>query len=301
MSRRVLRYAASRRQRRSCLTLVLPSHRTIPHPQSCQLQLPPPLRRPYQYLPPKILRRLQLAVTVTDAPRTGAALAPRALVPFHAESTLWPYPRAPLDDRDDIVELDFADTSALSDVDAFERQRRNGKNGAKHSKRDRAREREEIERSWDVPGDAQRIIPNVNANAGAAQPAQIRLLQTPSRTGPSVPRATPPPKANHSTPPIKSTPEGAPSSDKSKPKNNSVAVANGPKVQVPAVAASDALAKPAVTTAIVEAMRGRVNGTEQVAPTADRTEFVREVLTLIHVRVVLFVFLSRPNLIAICE
>jgi len=59
--------------------------------------------------------------------------APPALVPFHAESTLWPYPRAPLDARDNIVELDFADTSALSDVDAFERRRLNGKNGVKNS------------------------------------------------------------------------------------------------------------------------------------------------------------------------
>jgi len=57
----------------------------------------------------------------------------------------------PLDNRDDIVELDFADTSALSDVDAFERRRQNGKNGAKLTKKDRARERG-IERSWDVPG-----------------------------------------------------------------------------------------------------------------------------------------------------
>jgi len=62
----------------------------------------------------------------------------------------WPYL---LDDRDGIIELDFADTSALSDVDAFERRRQNGKNGAKLSKKDRVREREEIERSWDVPGD----------------------------------------------------------------------------------------------------------------------------------------------------
>ena len=229
-------------------------------------------------------------VTVTDTPRTGAALAPRALVPFHADSTLWPYPRAPLDDRDDIVELDFADTSALSDVDAFERQRQNGKNGAKHSKRDRAKEREEIERSWDVPSDAQRInSTNANPSAtAAAAPAQIRLLQTPSRTGASSTRATPSPnnlKANHSTPPIRSTPEAtasAPSSDKSKSRPNSVA--NGPKVQVPVTAAAEALAKPAAATAIVEAMRGRVNGSEQAAPTADRTEFVREVLTLIHVR-----------------
>jgi len=33
----------------------------------------------------------------------------------------------PLDDHDDIVELDFADTSALSDVGASERWRLNGR------------------------------------------------------------------------------------------------------------------------------------------------------------------------------
>jgi hypothetical protein len=60
------------------------------------------------------------------------------------------YPRAPLDYRDDIVELDFADTSTLSDIDAFEY--RWHRNSAKHSKRDGAMEREEIERSWDVLG-----------------------------------------------------------------------------------------------------------------------------------------------------
>ncbi|KAF8267168.1 hypothetical protein EI94DRAFT_70854 [Lactarius quietus] len=209
-------------------------------------------------------------VTTVPAPRsTGPSPAPRALVPFHADSTLWPYPRAPLDDRDDIVELDFADTSALSDVDAFERQRQNGKNGAKHSKRDRAREREEIERSWDVPGDAQRI--------NATPP---KLLHAQPRTGASVQKATSPPKANHSTTPLKPTAE-VPSNDKSKPKPNSVANGPGPKVQVPA-GNSDALAKPAAITAIVEAMRGRVNGSESAAPTADRNEFVREVLTLIR-------------------
>ena len=240
---------------------------------------------------------------VTDAPRTGTALTPRALVPFHAESTLWPYPRAPLDDRDDIVELDFADTSALSDVDAFERQRQNGKNGAKHSKRDRAREREEIERSWDVPGDAQRI--NANISAGT-HPTPARLSQAQARTGASLPRATPPPRANHSTPPLKPSAETlvvtaaaqVPSSDKSKPKTKSIVNGpNGNKVQVPA-AVSDALAKPAAITAIVEAMHGRVNGSNEAAAStaADRTEFVREVLTLIHVRIFLFFFFFHSSL-----
>ncbi|KAH9059567.1 hypothetical protein EDB87DRAFT_766686 [Lactarius vividus] len=226
----------------------------------------------------------------SPAPRTGTSLAPRQLVPFHEDSSLWPYPRAPLDDRDDIVELDFADTSALSDVDAFERQRQNGKNGAKqHSKRDRAREREEIERSWDVPGDAQRV----NNNA-STHPALARLSQTPPRTGASVSKATPSPhagvgapKANHSAPPPKAIPahetvsqEAAQAAPCDKSKSKPKSVANGNKVQVPAAAAtaSDALAKPAAVTAIVEAMRGRVNGSAD----ADRNAFVREVLTLIH-------------------
>jgi len=82
------------------------------------------------------------------APRIDTSLRPGALLPFHQKhSSLWLYLRAPLDDRDDTVKLDFADTSALSDVDAFKRRRRNGKNVAKLSKKDRARERWEIERS----------------------------------------------------------------------------------------------------------------------------------------------------------
>jgi len=72
----------------------------------------------------------------------------------------WTYLRVPLDDRDNIVELDFADTSTLSDVDAFERRRLNGRNGEKRSKRDRAKERDEIERPWDVPGKS--ITPNLD-------------------------------------------------------------------------------------------------------------------------------------------
>ena len=95
------------------------------------------------------------------APHIGTSPAPRALVPFHEESSLWPYPCAPLNDRDDIIELNFADTSALSDVDAFERQQLNSRNGANPSKRDKVRERKEIERLWDVPGKS--ITPTLDA------------------------------------------------------------------------------------------------------------------------------------------
>jgi hypothetical protein len=55
---------------------------------------------------------------------------------------------APLDDRDNIVELYFADMSTLSDVNAFERWQLNGRN-AEPLKKNRARERKEIANdSW---------------------------------------------------------------------------------------------------------------------------------------------------------
>ncbi|KAH0834895.1 hypothetical protein J3R83DRAFT_10541 [Lanmaoa asiatica] len=76
---------------------------------------------------------------------------PRPLVPFETDSELWPYPRPPLIETDsDVIELDFADTSALSDPDAFEKHVAKGKK-SKRSKRDQQKEREEIEKSWDVP------------------------------------------------------------------------------------------------------------------------------------------------------
>ncbi|KAI6025541.1 hypothetical protein EDC04DRAFT_2930739 [Pisolithus marmoratus] len=74
----------------------------------------------------------------------------RPLIPFEADSDLWPYPRAPLVETDsDIVELDFADTSALSDPSALEKRCKGKKQ--KKTKKDKQKEREEIEKSWDVP------------------------------------------------------------------------------------------------------------------------------------------------------
>ncbi|KAG1735623.1 uncharacterized protein EDB91DRAFT_1250457 [Suillus paluster] len=89
--------------------------------------------------------------SINDAPK------PRPLIPFEADSDLWPYPRAPFIEADsDMIELDFADTSALSDPDAFAKEqrsknRRSQKKGRKEREKDREREREEIEKSWDVP------------------------------------------------------------------------------------------------------------------------------------------------------
>jgi len=250
----------------------------------------------------------------SPAPRIGTSPAPRALVPFHAESSLWPYPRAPLDDRDDIVELDFADTSALSDVDAFERRRLNGRNGAKHSKKDRARERDEIERSWDVPGKS--ITPNLDPG----------LSHTPEILGrPSQPQAhlavggargsaaaSPSPQAqtgagssvkpsqlnNSSSAPVKnpepSSSTGglppAPPSSNNKSKSKAKSIPNGPngKASTPVTTqvqtnGAATLVKSAASAAIVEATHAHPNGNGSLA-TRDRNEFVREVLSLINVR-----------------
>jgi hypothetical protein len=76
-----------------------------------------------------------------------------------------------------------------------------------------------------------------------------------------------------------------PCSSNSKAKSKSVP--NGPnsQVSIPATTQANgaALAKSAASTAIVEAVHGHSNGNGSLG-TTDRNEFVREVLTLIHVR-----------------
>ena len=216
------------------------------------------------------------------------------------KNPLWPYPRAPLDDSDNIVEFDFADTSALSDIDAFERRRQNGKNGAKLSKKDRAREREEIERSWDVPGNVARNVdaelsPAVLGRESRAQAHAVGRANG-STASPSPRQQSGPVKAdqpNEVSAPVKNTESTStggqatapPCSSKSKAKSKSIP--NGPNAQVPVPATTQAngaaLAKSAASAAIVEAVHGHSNGNRSLG-TTDRNEFVREVLTLIHVR-----------------
>ncbi|KAI0291021.1 hypothetical protein BC826DRAFT_1106186 [Russula brevipes] len=212
------------------------------------------------------------------APRIGTSPAPRPLVPFHAESSLWPYPRAPLDDRDDIVELDFADTSALSDVDAFERRRRqNGKNGAKQSKKD-------IERSWDVPGD---ITPNVSAGSPRAilgRPSQAPTHNNNNNVVPANGLAASPTRARMLSEPINPTQH----LHRRKPPNRlledqlrRLSLSLSRPVPDTKHANGATLARAAASAAIVDAIHAHSNGSAP-PPTTDRNEFVREVLTLIH-------------------
>lgn len=111
-----------------------------------------------------------------------AAVPARTLVPFSADSELWPYPRAPVNEDaegEEVVELDFADISKLSDGSAFldagkakkgkgrkEEKEGNGKKkGKKERAEEREKEREAIEKSWDVPVSSALVDP-APANVG---------------------------------------------------------------------------------------------------------------------------------------
>jgi hypothetical protein len=333
------------------------SEKVLPAPASAPASALPSIHSAPSVLPtaaapssiPAPLELVPTAVATTApnsapaaAPRViggGTSPAPRPLVPFHHEdATLWPYPRAPLDDRDDIVELDFADTSALSDVDAFEQRRRNGKNGrggvkssiTTKKKKDREREREDIERSWDVP--VPRDVMN-DAGAGAhvvlERPSSSQQQQE-SLTGArvnatrrpvDVPCPSPHPQSGAvlEADQTQTTP-GAATANDNKSKSKSKAKAKAPTAAAAANGSSNnnnndndynakaargraadatptsnggagsvpvvALAKSTASTAIVEAMYAHSNGNgmpPQPLPKTDRNEFVREVLTLIHV------------------
>ena len=125
----------------------------------------------------------------------------RPLVPFETDSDLWPYPRAPLVETDsDIVELDFADTSALSDPDAFEKYSKGKKQ--KKTKKDKQKERDEIEKSWDVPAPACVATPPnappviVNGNAKCHSPRR----EGQAKVGVSQRAVSPPPATTTVTP-----------------------------------------------------------------------------------------------------
>ncbi|KAA1476573.1 hypothetical protein DENSPDRAFT_843560 [Dentipellis sp. KUC8613] len=198
---------------------------------------------------------------------TSASPAPRQLVPFHTDSTLWPYPRAPLDDRDgsddaDVVELDFADTAALSDMSAFDKRRADArdkgkgrKKGRKERLRDNEREKEAIERSWDVPGTpAQDVRPRSAAGVGA---------------GPSASPAPRPSAAASRAAAPSPAPAPAPASAQRKPVAE--AVANGKK---PAVN-GESVMRSAVLDAFVAEKSGK-------PLPAGKRQFVMEILSLIH-------------------
>ncbi|KAI0075988.1 hypothetical protein K474DRAFT_1708591 [Panus rudis PR-1116 ss-1] len=147
---------------------------------------PPPMQRTssQQFLTPTNRMSRKADSTKLSEASTAAAAEKRSrtLVPFEADSELWPYPRAPADDREfgaeggaDMVELDFSDTRALSDPNIYsnrlQKQKKQKQNGKKKSKTeqaaDRERERAAIENSWDDPTNGQAQHVDMTSRPGA--------------------------------------------------------------------------------------------------------------------------------------
>ena len=195
--------------------------------------------------------------------------APRKLVPFEPDSELWPYPRQPLDDRalddEEVVELDFNDTSALSDLNTFlpkPKANANAMNGAsaggkKKKKEKNKEEREQIEKSWDDP-----------VKMGYA-------------VGPNIPNEPPPKPA---------PPPTVVSNVKGKNKPAAQSQTNGKANGQSAASSSkdmdktkDGLDRDVVTESLISTVANSSLAKQKDVKQMDRNTFVREVLTLIHV------------------
>ncbi|RDX40805.1 hypothetical protein OH76DRAFT_1459386 [Lentinus brumalis] len=187
------------------------------------------------------------------SPTPGPAPRARPLVPFEAASDLWPYPRAPLDDRslelqEDVVELDFTDTRALSDPAIFssrlkeKKERKDkGRKNRKEREKEKEREKAEIEKGWDLP------------TQSAGQPAYQQSATGPVAEAATVPAQPQPQLVNGPKPPKK-------------------AAANGHVQSVQNGALDGAAARDTVVTAMSGKAQAQLG----------RTEFVQELLTLIH-------------------
>jgi hypothetical protein len=180
-------------------------------------------------------------------------------MPFEADSEIWPYPRAPLDDRpigddNDILELDFADTSALSDPEVFKsKMMEKGKGKGKG---------EEFVKTNSGEGASRNVVEEVNGEGtgkkketkvseGTAEilPAALSQAQTRGPTLPPLPGPEP-----HS---------------------------NGIR-KVRATAHDGVLDRDVASKSIVTAVLSSPSA-QKLPATLERNEFVREVLTLIHV------------------
>lgn len=189
--------------------------------------------------------------------------APRKLVPFEPDSELWPYPRRPLDDRasddDDVVELDFTEMSALSDLNTlFPKSKANTgaasgvvANGKKRKKEKNREERDQIEKSWDDPVKMGYAVgPNI-PNEAPVRPQSTAVSGVTGKNKPVEANG----KAN-----------GQPVVSSSKDKKNEGSVGR------------DAVSESLIST-IANSSLPKQKDPKQM----DRTTFVREVLTLFHV------------------
>lgn len=231
-----------------------------PRPPAGGMRLPPMSPPQFQQRTATPTTNGKLATNGGSAPSPAPATRSRTLVPFEANSDLWPYPRAPLDDRsfeqDDVVELDFNDTRALSDPAIFSSRlkekkdkREKGRKNRKERAKDKEREKAEIEGSWDLPTHTQ------------GQPAY-----QPSATGPV---------ADVATAPIQPAVTNGPTQPLPPPK---MAI-NGTNGR----AQNGNLDNISIKDAILGALLTKTQGTGRA--TIARNDFVRELLTLIQVSV----------------
>ncbi|KAF8999140.1 hypothetical protein BDQ17DRAFT_1328480 [Cyathus striatus] len=209
---------------------------------------PRPPYPPSTNTPPQLLSQ--------QKPRPG-----RPLVPFEPNSELWPYPRAPLDDSEgEIVELDFADTSALSDVEAWKvkaagsAKAAKGKKGKTRKERD-MEEKAQIERSWDP-------VVKTEEGSSSPEPQHTTVLVQGHAGGPLQRSVITPPGQKVPQMQEMPTPKGA---------------ANGTrhlrKVVSPGGLDADVARESVVHT---------VQGGKKLPSGLEKNEFVRELLTLIH-------------------
>jgi len=229
-------------------------------------------------------------------------------MPFHEDPSLWPYSRAPFDNHSDIVKPNFADTSALSDVDAFGCLRCKGRNGAKHLKRDRVREYDKIEHSWGVlrksitpnldPGLSHALKisgrpsqPYAHLTVGGARGSAAASPSSHSQSGAGS--SVEPSQPNNSAPSREETPELSPTTGgpatAPPSSSNDKSIPNRLNDKASAIATTQAqtngaatLVKSAASAATVGAAHSHPhpNGNSSLAM-RDRNEFVREVLSLI--------------------
>ncbi|KZT10546.1 uncharacterized protein LAESUDRAFT_810144 [Laetiporus sulphureus 93-53] len=210
------------------------------------------------------------SLTTSDASSTSSstpaenASRQRPLVPFEADSELWPYPRAPLEetvaeDDADVVELDFTDTRALSDPILFSsrlKEKQSKPDGAEKKKKKNKKERlaqrekqkEEIEQSWDDPMKGQ-----VRTREQAAADVAATSASAPVVNG-AVNGAVNGKKATN----------GAPVASKT---NGNIACSSG-RMQAEAAA-----------EAIISTVASQPGG---IGKDVSRNDFVQELLTLIH-------------------
>ncbi|KAG5642601.1 hypothetical protein DXG03_002499 [Asterophora parasitica] len=214
----------------------------------------------------------------------------RMLVPFEPDSELWPYPRgsnASGEDGDEILELDFADTSALSDLETYRRtmqrrrensksdadmedqtlrKARKGKKGKNERAREQARAREDIERSWDSPAIASPVA-GARVYGNGSGNGSVGGQRSPSTASPS------PCPSPDLYPETLRRPSG--SASVMQPTNGVVSKATGGRVNRNGKEKQDPVEDGVITA--LAAQRLNLN-----APPLGRNDFVREVLTLIH-------------------